>query len=398
MHKKTIELLRQLLIFTCALLTTTSHAADHADSPDQCKIGVKVDDTIRPLMAKYGIPGMAVAISVDGKPCFYNYGVASKETRQAVNGSTLFEIGSISKTFTATLASYAQADGKLSLSDSASQYLPSLKGSSFDHISLLNLGTHTSGGLPLQVPDDIHDTKQLMAYFKHWQPDYAAGTRRVYSNPSIGLLGMITAKSMAASFSDAIEKKIFRPLGMTHSYINVPADQIRNYAQGYTKTDVPIRVQDAVLAPEAYGVKSGTADMIRFIQANMQEADLDGKLQRAISDTHTRYFKAGPITQDLIWEQYPYPVTLEQLLAGNADAMAYQAIPATQISPPLPPQMNVLLNKTGSTNGFAAYVAFIPTQKIGIVMLANKNYPIAARVTAAYQILEQLDHQAASAN
>jgi beta-lactamase class C len=395
MHTKTIELLKQLLIFTCAAMATTSHAADNAD---QCKISAKVDNAIRPLMAKYGIPGMAVAISIDGKHCFYDYGVASKETGQAVSGSTLFEIGSISKTFTATLASYAQADGKLSLSDKASQYLPSLKGSSFDHVSLLNLGTHTSGGLPQQVPDDIHNVDQLMAYFKHWQPDYAAGARRVYSNPSIGMLGMITAKSMTASFSDAIEKKLFHPLGMTHSYINVPSDQRRHYAQGYTKTDVPIRVQDAVLAPEAYGVKSGTADMIRFIEANMQEVDIDGKLQRAISDTHTGYFKAGALTQDLIWEQYPYPVTLEQLLAGNADSMAFQAIPATQLSPPLPPQSNVLINKTGSTNGFAAYVAFIPAKKIGIVMLANKNYPIAPRVTAAYQILTQLANQAASAN
>ncbi|HEY4074154.1 MAG TPA: class C beta-lactamase [Herbaspirillum sp.] len=398
MRKKTIELLKRLLISTCALAAASSHAADNADNADQCKIGAKVDDTIRPLMAKYGIPGMAVAISIDGKHCFYNYGVASKKTRQRVTGSTLFEIGSISKTFTATLASYAQADGKLSLSDSASRYLPFLKGSSFDRISLLNLGTHTSGGLPLQVPDNIHDTDQLMRYFKQWQPDYAAGTHRIYSNPGIGMLGMIAAKSMAASFSDAIEKNIFHPLGMTHSYINVPADQIRNYAQGYTKTGTPIRVQDAVLAPEAYGVKSGTADMIRFIEANMQAAGLDGKLQHAITDTHTGYFTAGPMTQDLIWEQYPYPVALEQLLAGNADMMAYQAVPATRLGPPLAPRTNVLINKTGSTNGFAAYVAFIPAKKTGIVILANKNYPIAPRVTAAYQILTQLDRQAVSAN
>ncbi|TAF83471.1 MAG: class C beta-lactamase, partial [Sphingobacteriales bacterium] len=50
----------------------------------------------------------------------------------------------------------------------------------------------------------------------------------------------------------------------------------------------------------------------------------------------------------------------------------------------------VIINKTGSTNGFGAYVAFIPTERIGIVMLANKNYPIESRVRAGHQVLTQL--------
>jgi beta-lactamase class C len=50
----------------------------------------------------------------------------------------------------------------------------------------------------------------------------------------------------------------------------------------------------------------------------------------------------------------------------------------------------VLINKTGSTNGFAAYVAFVPARRLGIVLLTNKNSPIAARVRAAFEILTQL--------
>ena len=176
----------------------------------------------------------------------------------------------------------------------------------------------------------------------------------------------------------------------------MPTHQMKNYAQGYTKKDAPVRMSPGVLVSEAYAVKSCTADMIGFIEANMQVAKLDGKLQRALADTDKGYFKSGAMIQGLIWEQYPFPVELKQVLAGNSDTMIYQATIATKLSPPLQPQSDVLINKTGSTNSFATYVAFIPAQKSGIVILANKNYPIDARVTAAYEILTALGSQTGS--
>lgn len=388
------SLLFSTLMSSCLIASST-----YGESNDkQEEISRVMDSVIRPLMQEYEIPGMAVAVIVDGKSYFYNYGVASLKTRQPITDKTLFEIGSASKTFTATLASYAQVKGKLALSDNASKYLPSLRGSSFDNVSLVNLGTHTAGGLPLQVPDAIHNDDQLTDYFRQWQPSYAAGTCRVYSNPSIGMLGMIAARSMNEPFDDAIEKKLFPMLGITHSYINVPSDQMKDYAQGYTKQGAPIRLNAGILSSEAYGVKASAPDMIRFVAANMGMVKVDSELQRAINETHTGYFRAGEITQDLIWEQYPYPVELKTLLAGNSAEMAYQATKVTALSPPLQPQANAFINKTGSTNGFATYVAFVPGQKLGIVMLANKNYPIAQRVSAAYQILTRLGGRVVAQN
>jgi beta-lactamase class C len=96
------------------------------------------------------------------------------------------------------------------------------------------------------------------------------------------------------------------------------------------------------------------------------------------------------MTQDLIWEQYPYPVALKTLLEGNSPAMIFDATPVTEINPPEAPQRNVWINKTGSTNGFGAYVAFVPAKHLGIVIVANRNFPIEERVTIAYKILTSL--------
>src|SRR5712671_1976153 len=152
-----------------AVLFVMCAATAVGDAADDLRLRIKsaVDMAIRPVMAKYSIPGVAVGITVAGKHYVFSYGVASTETRQPVTRDTLFEIGSVTKTFTATLASYAQVSGYLSLSDKTSKYLTSLENSEFGDVSLLNLGTHTSGGLPLQVPDKIGNTDQLMQYFKN---------------------------------------------------------------------------------------------------------------------------------------------------------------------------------------------------------------------------------------
>jgi beta-lactamase class C len=352
-----------------------------------------VDAAIRPMMAKNHIPGVAVGVIVDGKAHVYNYGVTSLETRERVSDSTLFELGSCSKTFTATLTSWAQVNHQLSLSDDVDKYLPELRGSAFGKLSLLTLGTHTPGVLPLQVPDEIGNDAQLMSWFKAWRATYKPGTRRTYTNPGIGTLGLITAKAMNGDFTSLIEGRLFPALGLKNSFIDVPASRKADYAQGYTKDGKPIRMKGGELAPEAYGVKSTASDMLRFLAANMDLLELDASLQRAITDTHTGYFQAGPMTQDLIWEQYPYPVTLKSLLDGNSTAMALDATPVTPIDPPLSPKQDAWLNKTGSTNGFGAYLGFVPEKRTGIVILGNRNFPIADRVTAAHEILTALSRE-----
>jgi beta-lactamase class C len=163
-----------------------------------------------------------------------------------------------------------------------------------------------------------------------------------------------------------------------------------NYAWGYDRENKPGRVSPGVFAAEAYGVKSSAADMMRFVRANMEPQRLQGPIRRAVDRTHVGFFRVGDMVQGLGWEQYRYPVTLDQLLAGNSQRVIMEPNAVTRITSPQAQSRGTLFNKSGSTRGFSAYVAFIPEQKIGIVMLANKNYPIPARITAAYAILAQL--------
>ncbi len=269
--------------------------------------------------------------------------------------------------------------------------MPSLRGSSFGDVSLLHLATYTPGGLPLQVPEAVSNSEQLMQYLHAWHPVYPPGTYRTYSNISIGVLGLITAKSMGTDFPALLEQRLLPALEMRNTYINVPAQKKTRYAQGYAQDGTPVRLTPGVLWAEAYGIKTTAADMLRFLAANMGLVKSSPSLQRAMTDTHTGYFQTAAMTQDLVWEQLPYPVVLQSLLAASSPSMIFEPQPVSAMQPAQKPRQDVWINKTGSTNGFGAYVAFVPQKRLAIVILANKSYPIAARVTAAFGILQAVD-------
>ncbi|MDR6926025.1 class C beta-lactamase [Pseudomonas sp. BE134] len=373
-----------------AFALTLGAAPCIAATPSEQQLETLVNAAVVPVMQQQNITGLAVAITQNGQPHYFNYGVTSKENRRPVSQNTLFEIGSVSKTFTATLAAYAQANGKLSLSEPASAVLPILRGSTFDHISVLQLGTYTAGGLPLQFPSEADHPETMLGYFKQWTPVYPAGTHRQYSNPSIGLSGYLAAYSMGQPFDVLMEKTLLPKLGLKHTYLTVPQDQMGLYAQGYNKEDKPVRVGPGALDSEAYGVKTSTSDLLRYVDANMKPGKLEKPLQQAIATTHTGYYTVGDMTQGLGWELYPYPVTLDRLLAGNSTEMAMNAHTVHWLNPPQAEQESVWINKTGSTGGFGAYIAFVPSKDIGIVILANKNYPNPERIKIAHTILNAL--------
>lgn len=352
-----------------------------------------VDQAIQPIMKQYDVPGIAVGVTVNGKAAFFNYGLASKEHGTPVSQSTLFELGSISKTFTATLVSYAVVQGKLSLADHPSRYVPKLKGSALDQATVLHFGTYTAGGLPQQFPEHVENNEQgMLDYYGKFQTTAAPGEVRQYSNPSLGMFGHLAGLALKADPAEVLEKQILPKLGMTTTYLRVPASAMANYAWGYSDTGKPRRMNEELFSVSTYGVRSNTADMIRYVQANIDPRALDATMRRAIEGTHIGYFQIGPMVQGLGWEQYRYPVSLDALRTGNSSTMSRQPNPAKLLTPPQPAADSTWYNKTGGTGGFSSYVAFVPSKKIGVVILANKSYPIEERLKAAHSILSQLEN------
>ncbi|HFO1170373.1 TPA: PDC family class C beta-lactamase [Pseudomonas aeruginosa] len=373
------------------LFATTPAIAGEAPAD---RLKALVDAAVQPVMKANDIPGLAVAISLKGEPHYFSYGLASKEDGRRVTPETLFEIGSVSKTFTATLAGYALAQDKMRLDDRASQHWPALQGSRFDGISLLDLATYTAGGLPLQFPDSVQkDQAQIRDYYRQWQPTYAPGSQRRYSNPSIGLFGYLAARSLGQPFERLMEQQVFPALGLEQTHLDVPEAALAQYAQGYGKDDRPLRVGPGPLDAEAYGVKTSAADLLRFVDANLHPERLDRPWAQALDATHRGYYKVGDMTQGLGWEAYDWPISLKRLQAGNSTPMALQPHRIARLPAPQALEGQRLLNKTGSTNGFGAYVAFVPGRDLGLVILANRNYPNAERVKIAYAILSGLEQQ-----
>ena len=363
-----------------------SGAAQAADSNHALKI--EVDKQAKLLMEEHDIPGMSFGIIIDGKSYLYNYGLADKQARIPVSENTIFELGSISKTFAATLASYSELNGTLSLEDTADKYIPYLKNSAIGDTKLINLATYSAGGLPLQVPDDVTDNPALFRYYKSWQPVFPVNSKRLYSNASIGLFGYISALSMGSDYTQLMEDEILPALDMPNTFVNVPSDRMADYAFGYNAAGDAIRVNPGMLDAEAYGIKSTSADMTRYMAANMGLVSLDKDIQQSLKNNRKGYYQASTFTQGLAWEMYPFPTSLDTLLEGNSMDVVLNPQTITTDIRPTPVLNNVWVNKTGATNGFGGYIAYIPSKKSGIVILANKNYPNADRVKAAYTILE----------
>ena len=374
---------------SCALLLSVASAAFAAPMSEK-QLAEVVERTVTPLMNAQAIPGMAVAVIYQGQPHYFTFGKADVAANKPVTPQTLFELGSISKTFTGVLGGDAIARGEIALGDPVAKYWPELTGKQWQGIRMLDLATYTAGGLPLHVPDEVTDTASLLRFYQNWQPQWKPGTTRLYANASIGLFGALAVKPSGMSYEQAMTTRVFKPLKLDHTWINVPKAEEAHYAWGYREGKA-VHVSPGMLDAEAYGVKTNVKDMASWVIANMKPDSLQApSLKQGIALAQSRYWRVGAMYQGLGWEMLNWPVDAKTVVGGSDNKVALAPLPVAEVNPPAPPVKASWVHKTGSTGGFGSYVAFIPEKQLGIVMLANKSYPNPARVEAAYRILDAL--------
>lgn len=141
------------LLVGCGLALTAPARADDVEN--------KIKAAFAPLVSRYDVPGLVVGVTQNGVHHFYAVGLASRADHRPVTPDTLFELGSMSKIFNVTLAALAVERGKMRLSDTVAHHLCDDHCRIGHDLTLLDLATHHSGGLPLQVPDTITDVKEL---------------------------------------------------------------------------------------------------------------------------------------------------------------------------------------------------------------------------------------------
>jgi beta-lactamase class C len=363
----------------------TSNAFSQSGNP-----GPLVEAAAREFMSASGTAGVAIGmVGPQGRHLFY-FGSADPAAQTPVRADTLFEIGSLSKTFTVALAAIAAARGALKWEDAPGRHVPEVRGPGTDRLTLRDLATHATGGMPLQFPAEAKTWDEAAAWYRSWTPAGEPGAMRAYANPSIGLLGVATARAMKGEFAALMRQHVLAQLGLKDTVYSVPQAMMARYAKGQTRDGRPGRLSPGMLATEAYGLKTTAPDMLRWVEAQLGAASTPSDLRQALKATQAGWLKVGPMTQGLIWEWYAPPAATEALLEGNGEAMWMKPNAGMRLDGSAQPPAGAFVNKTGGTNGFGAYAAFMPEQRTGLVILANRNHAAPLRIALAQRLREAI--------
>ncbi|TRZ41781.1 serine hydrolase domain-containing protein [Robertkochia solimangrovi] len=212
-----------------------------AQIPETVKteVQLRVDNTTN--------PSIAIGISDSLGQHFFVYGYKDTEHHLKADKNTLYEIGSITKTFTGLLLASMSIEGLLDPKEAVSEFLPDnieLKDPEGKPVNLKQLATHSSGlprlsdNLDPSTPEDPYKNyswENMLQYLKTYSPSIKSKGFS-YSNLGFGLLGEILGSITGGTYTSTLRKKVIIPLQLEHTYIQVPEQSAKNLASPYQGT------------------------------------------------------------------------------------------------------------------------------------------------------------------
>lgn len=255
---------------TCALILLGFPVAQAQSVPKPDE----VDQYVEAFIKKRNIPGLSLAVIREGKLVkAAGYGLANLEWKVPATPDTVYEIGSISKHFTAEAILLLVEDGKLGLDDPLGKYLNEVP-ATWKGLTLRQLLAHTSGLKDWEAANVLSYRREYTAdeFIKLLAPfplNFSPGEQWSYTNTAYPLLGLVIERVSGKSFEEFMAARIFKPLGMNATQFNHPTQIIPNHASGYVEEAGKLRkgepLRPQVIAPNG-GMLTTVLDMAKWEQ------------------------------------------------------------------------------------------------------------------------------------
>jgi D-alanyl-D-alanine-carboxypeptidase/D-alanyl-D-alanine-endopeptidase len=331
-----------------------------------------VADTVGWILDRHARKHVGVAVGVlwQGERWTVGRGRLRATDAAPVDANSIFEIGSVTKVFTATLLADMVEQTLVDLDDPVQRYLPDdvrvpIRGRP---ITLCDLATQTSG-LPRLPPGLFrrslrrrHDPysgfseQDLLDAVAKTRLRRAPGVRLRYSNFGFGLLGYVLSRRVETSYDELVRHRICAPFGLADTVVEVPDHADSRFADGHDRRGrlVPHWYLDGLAG--AGGLRSTVNDLLRFLELQLTAPTTS--LARAARATHASRAKRGKLEQGLGWVSLPLRDDPRRMLWHN-----------------------------GGTGGFRSFLGFVPDTSVGVVVLSNSARSVDA---IGFRILESL--------
>jgi CubicO group peptidase (beta-lactamase class C family) len=322
------------------------------DNPRETSLDSSVHRLTIDFMLTHHLVGLSIGVISHGEKHIYNYGTVEKGRSQLPTQATIFELASITKTFTGILLAQAVIDKKVDPNDDIRMYMPG-KYPNLEYngqpLRIINLANHTSG-LPAELPN-LDTFKSEFAVLKMYNGytddkffadlrtvkiDTLPGTTYGYSNSGMKLLGIILEKAYGQSYAQLLKKYITGPMHMKSTRVANHISDTTSYTKGYNDEGQTMPHLNFNMFGGAGAILSNSMDMLNYVQENISER------LPAVKLSHRQTFSNSNGALGMGW----------QIARGtmNGDRIW----------------------KSGGALGFRSYCAVVPDKKVGLIWLSNR--------------------------